>query len=138
MVIVKADKRTEAGILPTEAELAEMGRFNEELVKAGLLVDGAGLKPSSKGARVSFPKSGKPTVTDGPFAETKELLAGYWILNAKSLEEVVEWMKKAPFHVLPGDERVPELEIRPFYEVEDFPEAPASVVEMEKSWREKK
>lgn len=137
MVIVKADKRSEAGVLPTHDELAEMGKFNEELVKAGLLVDGAGLKPSSKGARVSFPK-GKPVVTDGPFAETKELVAGYWILNAKSLEEVVEWMKKVPFHVLPTDDRAPEIEIRPFYEVEDFPEAPASVVEMEKGWREKK
>ena len=137
MVIVKADKRSEAGVLPNEAELAAMGKFNEDLMKAGLMVDGGGLKPSSKGARVSFPK-GTPTVTDGPFAETKELIAGYWILNARSLQEVVEWMKKVPFHVLPNDDRTPELEIRPFYEVEDFPEAPASVVELEKSWREKK
>lgn len=137
MVIVKADKRTEAGVLPKKAELAEMGKFNEELVKAGLMVDGGGLKPSSQGARVSFPK-GKPTVIDGPFAETKELIAGYWIVNARSLQEVVEWMKKVPFHVLPNDDRVPELEIRPFYEAGDFPEAPESVVEMEKSWRERK
>ena len=78
MVIVKADRRTEAGVLPKEAELAAMGKFNEELMKAGLMVDGAGLQPSSKGARVSFP-NGRPTVTDGPFAETKELIAGYWV-----------------------------------------------------------
>ncbi|HEX4347844.1 MAG TPA: YciI family protein [Vicinamibacterales bacterium] len=123
MVIVKADKRTEAGVLPTQAELAEMGKFNEELVKAGVMVDGAGLKPSSKGARLSFPGGKPPAVTDGPFAETKELICGYWIVNGKSLQEVVDRMKKVPFHVLPNDDRTPELEIRPFYEAEDFPAA---------------
>lgn len=136
MVIVKADRRTEAGVLPSGDDLAVMGKFNEELIKAGVMIDGAGLKPSSKGARVAFP-SGKPTVIDGPFAETKELIAGYWIWNVKSLAEAVEWAKKAPFSHLPGDARVPELEIREYYEVEDFPEAPASVVEMEQKRREK-
>jgi hypothetical protein len=137
MVIVKADKQTEAGVLPTEADLAAMGKFNEELVKAGVMLDGGGLQPSSKGARVAFP-GGKPIVTDGPFAETKELVAGYWIWNVKSLDEAIEWAKKVPFGSLPASGRVPELEIRRFYEVEDFPNAPASVVEMETSMREKK
>ena len=137
MVIVKADKRSEAGVLPNEQDLSVMGKFNEELMKAGVLVDGAGLMPSSKGARVAFP-NGKPQVTDGPFAETKELIAGYWIFNVKSREEAIAWASRAPFAYLPNDNRVPELEIRQMYEVEDFPEAPAAVVEMERGWREKK
>ena len=137
MVIVKADKRSEAGVLPNEQDLSVMGKFNEELMKAGVLVDGAGLMPSSKGARVAFP-NGKPQVTDGPFAETKELIAGYWIFNVKSREEAIAWASRAPFAHLPNDNRVPELEIRQMYEVEDFPEAPAAVVEMERGWREKK
>jgi hypothetical protein len=137
MVIVKADKRSEAGVLPNEQDLSVMGKFNEELMKAGVLVDGAGLMPSSKGARVAFP-NGKPQVTDGPFAETKELIAGYWIFNVKSREEAIAWASRAPFTHLPNDNRVPELEVRQMYEVEDFPEAPAAVVEMERSWREKK
>jgi hypothetical protein len=137
MVIVKADRRSEAGVLPTREDLTTMGKFNEEMVKAGVMVDGAGLMPSSKGARVAFP-NGRPQVTDGPFAETKELIAGYWIINVKSREDAIAWMKRAPFTHLPNTDRVPELEIRQMYEVEDFPEAPASVVEMEKGWREKK
>ena len=93
--------------------------------------------PSSKGARLSFP-NGKPQVTDGPFAETKELIAGYWIINVKSREDAIAWMKRAPFTDLPNTDRVPKLEIRQMYKVEDFPEAPASVVEMEQARREKR
>jgi hypothetical protein len=137
MVIVKADKRSEAGVLPTAKELDAMGKFNEELIKAGVMVDGGGLKPSSKGAKVAF-SGGKPVVTDGPFAETKELVAGYWIWNVKSRDEAIEWAKKVPFEHLPSSDRAPELEIREFYDVGDFPDAPAHVVEQEKAWREKK
>jgi len=115
MVIVKASKDSEAGVMPTDKQLADMGRFNEELVKAGMMLDGAGLKPTSKGARIIF-DGNKRTVVDGPFAETKEIVAGYWIIQAKSLDEVKEWMKRCPeLHDGGG-----ELEIRPFYELEDF------------------
>jgi hypothetical protein len=131
MVIVKADKRSEAGVMPTEQELATMGKYNQELIDAGVMVDGAGLQPSSKGARVGF-KDGKVVVTDGPFAETKELIGGYWIINVKSKAEAIEWAKKIPFQTLPNDGRVPEVEIRQFFEIEDFPNAPADVVEQEK------
>jgi hypothetical protein len=92
MVIVKADRKTEAGVMPTEQELATMGKYNQQLIDAGVMVDGAGLQPSSKGARVGF-KNGKVVVTDGPFAETKELIAGYWIINVKSKAEAIEWAK---------------------------------------------
>src|SRR3954453_4023033 len=105
MVIVKANEQTENGVLPTEAEFAEMGAYNEELVKAGVLLAGEGLLPSSKGARVRFDEDGRSTVLDGPFAETKELVAGFWILQVSSREEVIEWVKKAPF-------RDGEVEIR--------------------------
>ena len=112
MLIVKATKESEAGILPSEKELAEMGKFNEELVKAGLMLAGEGLQPSSKGARIRF--SGKKrTVIDGPFAESKELIAGFWLIQAKSLAEAIEWVKKAP---MPEG----ELEIRQVFELEDF------------------
>ncbi len=117
MVIVKASKESEAGVLPTEDQLTAMGRFNEELVKAGVMLAGEGLQASSRGARLRFEKSGKRTVVDGPFAETKELVAGFWILQTKSKEEVIEWMKRAPFE--PGD----EIEIRQIFESEDFGEA---------------
>jgi len=136
MVIVKADRRSEAGVLPTGKELTAMGKFNEELIKAGVMVDGGGLKPSSKGARVSF-GGGKPVVTDGPFAETKELIAGYWVWDVKSLAEAIEWAKKVPFEHLPSTGRAAELEIREFHSVEDFPDAPESVIEQEKAWRNK-
>ena len=115
MVIVKADQRTEAGILPGKDLLEKMGKYNEELAKAGVLLGGEGLQASSKGARVGFDGS-RRTVTDGPFTETKELIAGFWILQAKSLAEAIEWVKKAP---MPGG----ELEIRPLFELEDFGEA---------------
>src|SRR3954447_16346395 len=97
MVIVKANEDTEKGVLPTEQELTEMGAFNEELVKAGVMLAGEGLLPSSKGARVRFDKDNASTVVDGPFAETKELVAGFWILEVSSREEVIEWVRKAPF-----------------------------------------
>ena len=119
MVMVKASKDSEAGVMPTEQELAEMGKFNEELVKAGVMLAGEGLQPSSKGARVKF--SGKNrTVIDGPFAETKELVAGFWILQCKSKEECVEWIKRCP-NPMPGQDS--EIEIRQVFESEDFGDA---------------
>jgi hypothetical protein len=116
MVIVKASEDTEKGVLPTEQELAEMGAYNEELAKAGVMLAGEGLHPSSKGARVRFDKEGRSTVVDGPFAETKELVAGFWILEVSSREEVVEWVKKAPF-------RDSEVEIRQVFSDDDFGDA---------------
>jgi hypothetical protein len=113
MVIVKASKDSEAGVMPSQTLLAEMGKFNEELAKAGALLAGEGLHPSSKGKRIRF--SGQErTVIDGPFAETKELVAGFWLIQLKSMEEAVEWMKRAP---LDGNT---EVEIRPLFEAEDF------------------
>jgi hypothetical protein len=119
MVIVKATKNSEAGVMPSEELLTKMGNFNEELVKAGILLAGDGLHPSSKGKRVRF-SGGKKTVIDGPFAETKELIAGFWIWRVNSIEEAVEWVKRCP-DPMPGEES--EIEIRPFYELEDFGEA---------------
>jgi hypothetical protein len=115
MVIVKANKETEAGVLPTEQELTEMGKFNEELVKAGVMLAGEGIQPSSKGARVRFDGK-KRTVIDGPFAETKELVAGFWLWQVKSKEEAIEWLKRAPF-------KEGEVEIRQVFENEDFGDA---------------
>jgi hypothetical protein len=116
MVIVKATKASEAGVLPNEALLAAMGKYNEELVKAGIMQAGEGLQPSSKGARVKFSGS-KRTVVDGPFAETKELIAGFWMWKCKSKEEAIEWVKKCP-NPMPGEES--EIEIRQVFEAEDF------------------
>jgi hypothetical protein len=116
MVIVKASEASERGELPTTEQLAEMGAFNEELVRAGVMLAGEGLTASSQGARVRFGKDGKTTVVDGPFAETKELVAGFWILQVSSREEVLEWVRKAPF-------RDTELEVRRVAEAEDFGEA---------------
>jgi hypothetical protein len=118
MVIIKSDERTEAGTMPTEEELTAMGRYNEELVKAGVLLAGEGLLPSSKGARVNF-SGGKPTVIDGPFAEAKELIAGFWLLDVKSKDEVIEWVKRVP--CTEGVET--SIEIRQVAEAEDFGEA---------------
>jgi hypothetical protein len=115
MVLVKADKNTEAGALPDEKLLTEMGKFNEELAKAGVLLAGEGLHPSSKGARVHF-SGAKRTVIDGPFAETKELVAGYWLWKVKSKEEAIEWVKRCPNPT--GAEA--EIEIRQVFEAEDF------------------
>jgi hypothetical protein len=120
-MIVKASKKSEAGVMPSEELLAAMGKYNEELMKAGVLVDLSGLKPTSQGARVKF-SGEKRTVIDGPFAETKELIAGYWIIKASSLAEAISWAKRAPNPALEGDG---EIEIRPFFEMEDFAPGPA-------------
>lgn len=118
MIIVKASPDSEAGVLPTEELMTAMGNYNEELTKAGILIDCDGLQPSSKGARVRF-SGEKRTVIDGPFAETKELIAGYWIWEVKSKEEAIEWVKRCP-NSMPGTEA--EIEIRPIYGAEDFGE----------------
>src|SRR5213594_4424237 len=112
MVMVKATKDSEAGILPDEKLLADMGKFNEELAKAGVMLAGEGLQPSSKGARVKF-SGGQTSVIDGPFAETKELVAGFWLWKCKSLDEAIDWLKRAPFENT-------EVEIRQVFEAEDF------------------
>ena len=114
MVIVKADKDSEAGVLPSQELLAEMGRYNEELAKAGVMLAGEGLQASSKGVRVNF-SGNKRSVIDGPFSETKELIAGFWLWQVGSMDEAIEWLKRAPF-------REGELEIRQVFEAEDFGE----------------
>jgi hypothetical protein len=116
MILVKATKNSEAGVLPDEKLLTEMGKYNEELAKAGVLLAGEGLQPSSKGARVRF-SGDKRTVIDGPFAETKELIAGYWLWQVKSKEEAIEWVKRCP-NPMPGEES--EIEIRQVFEADDF------------------
>jgi len=116
MVLVKANEKSEAGVLPSEALLTEMGAFNEELVKAGVMLAGEGLHPSARGARVRF-SGDKRSVIDGPFAETKELIAGFWLWQVKSLEEAIEWVKRMPS---PDGEEGGEVEIRPVFEAEDF------------------
>ena len=115
MVIVKANKDSEAGVMPSDQVMAEMDAFNEQLVKAGVMQAGEGLQPSSKGARVKFEGS-KRTVTDGPFPETKELIAGFWIWKVRSLQDAIEWLKKAPF------DGGTEIEVRPIFEAADFGE----------------
>ena len=135
MVLVKATKDSEAGVMPPEDMLMAMGKFNEEMVKAGVMLDGSGLQPSSKGARVRF-SGDKRTVIDGPFAETKELIAGFWILQVKSRDEAIEWVKRAPFG---GGHH---LEIRQVFEAEDFgdeftPEARAAEERMRKAIADK-
>ncbi|MBV9972255.1 MAG: YciI family protein [Candidatus Eremiobacteraeota bacterium] len=125
MVIVKATKDSEAGVLPTEQQLADMGRFNEELAKAGVMLAGEGLQASSKGARIKFSGSGR-TVTGGPFPQTDQLVAGFWIIRARSKDEAIEWMKRAPFE--DG-----EIEIRQIFEAEDF--GPALTPELQDSQR---
>ena len=116
MVIVKADQNSEAGALPDTKMLTEMGKFNEELARAGVMLAGEGLTPSSKGKRVRF-AGGSKTVIDGPFTETKEVIAGFWIWQVKSMEEALEWVKRCP-DPMPGEES--EIEIRPIYELEEF------------------
>jgi len=122
MILLKADKNTEAGVLPDEKLLSAMGNFNEELVKAGVMLAGEGLQPSSKGARVKFSGT-KRTVIDGPFTEAKELIAGFWLWQVKSKEEAIEWAKRIPAEVC----EVGEVELRPFYELEDF--APGAAID---------
>ncbi|MFL5103426.1 MAG: YciI family protein [Xanthobacteraceae bacterium] len=117
MVLVKASKDSEAGVLPSQQLLADMGKFNEELVNAGIMQSGEGLQPSSKGARIKF-SGGKRSVIDGPFAETKELIAGYWLIQVKSKEEAIEWARRVP---APHGERAEgEIEIRQLFELDDF------------------
>jgi hypothetical protein len=124
MMIVRATRDTEAGIMPEEKALAAMAKYNEELLKAGVMLDGAGLKPSSEGALIKF-SGGKPTVIDGPFAEAKELIAGYWVIQVKSKEEAIEWAKRVPFDpdVHMGGEGA--IELRPYFELEDFEQGDA-------------
>ncbi len=124
MMIVKSQKDWEAGVMPSEELMAAMNKYNEELMKAGVLLDVAGLRPSSEGVRIRF-SPGKRTVIDGPFTESKELVGGYWILQVKSLEEAIEWAKRAPFPC--GEEQDAEIEIRSFLEVDDF--APSEAAE---------
>jgi len=129
MVIVKSDKNSEAGVLPTRELLAAMGKYNEELVKAGVMLAGEGLQASSKGARVKF-SGNKKTVIDGPFSETKELIAGFWLWQVRSKEEAIEWLKRAPFENT-------EVEIRQVFEAEDFgPEFTPELREQEERLRE--
>jgi len=133
MILVKADRNSEAGVLPDEKLLAEMGKYNEELVKAGVMLAGEGLQPSSKGARVKFSGT-KRTVTDGPFSETKELIAGFWLFQVKSKEEAIEWVKRCP-NPMPGTES--EIEIRQVFDAEDFgAELTPELREQEKRLRE--
>ena len=124
MMIVKANKDSEAGVMPDETLIAEMTKYNEELVKAGVMLDGAGLQPSSKGFRIKF-AGGKRTFIDGPFTETKELIAGYWLIQVKSREEAMEWAKRVP--APHGRDQEGEIEIRQLFEVDDFP--PSAAVE---------
>jgi hypothetical protein len=116
MVIIKATKNSEAGVLPSQELFAAMGKFNEELVQAGVMLAGEGLHPSSKGKRVKF-QGGEQIVMDGPFAETKEVIAGYWLWKVRSMDEALEWVRRCP-HPMPGEDA--EIEIRPVYEAEDF------------------
>ena len=120
MILLKADKHSEAGEMPDEALLTAMGKFNDELIQARVMVGGEGLHPSSRGARVHFSKDGGVRVTDGPFAETKELLAGFWIWQVKSKQEAIDWVKRVPMPMLSGEA---EIEIRQIFEMDDFGEA---------------
>jgi hypothetical protein len=134
MMLLKADKVTEAGVLPSREDLEVMGKYNQELIDAGVLLDGAGFQPSSKGAKLTFP-DGKPQVTDGPFIETKELIAGYWMIKVKSKEEAIEWAKRVPFDRIPNNGRVAEIELRQMFEIEDFQDVPESISKMEQGFR---
>jgi len=139
MVIVKATPNSEAGVLPRKELFENMIRYNEELVKAGIMKNGDGLKPSKFGKRVTFRPNGKKSVTDGPFAETKELIAGFWLWEVKSMDEALEWVKRCP-DPMPGEES--DIEIRPFFEAEDFgaeftPELQQKVGELRKEAEQK-
>jgi len=132
MVIVKANPESEAGALPSPEMIERMGAYNNELIAAGVMLDGAGLQSSAKGARVAI-QGGKATVTDGPFAETKELIAGYWLWQVKSLQDAIDWARKAPSD---GDKAF-DLELRPLFEPEDFAEvASPEIIAQERGWRE--
>jgi hypothetical protein len=139
MILIKANKDSEAGVMPDNDILTRMGNFNEELVNAGIMLAGEGLQPSSKGARVNISGSGKPTVVDGPFAETKELIAGFWMWQCKSKQEAIDWVKRCP--TVPGVET--DIEIRQVFEAEDFgaeftPEARAQEERLRERLAEKK
>lgn len=121
MMIVKGTQASEAGVMPTAAKIAEMSAYNEQLVKAGVLVDAAGLKPTSKGAKIRY-SGGKRTLTNGPFGEAKDIISGFWIINVNSHEEAIEWAMKAPNPALEGADG--EIELRPFFAEEDFAAAP--------------
>ena len=127
MVLVKANEQSEAGVLPDAKILTEMGKFNEELVKAGMMLAGEGLQPSSQGVRVKF-DGAKPTVIDGPFAETKELVAGFWLWQVRSMDEAVEWLKRAPF-------RDSEVELRKILDLDDFGDFAAEITAAEERSR---
>ena len=133
MMLVKATAESEAGVLPTKEQIDEMGVYNQKLIDAGVMLAGEGLHDSSKGFRVRFEGGGKSTIIDGPFAETKELLAGFWIINVKSHEEAIAWAQQVPFQ--PGD----ELEVRRIFELEDFAEGTVSpeIAAQENGWRER-
>ena len=123
IILVKATRDSEAGVMPPESLLAEMGAFHEELARAGVLVDGSGLQPSAKGWRIQYGPGGMKTFVDGPFTETKELVAGYTIINVKSREEALRWTRRFPNPAIDGGEA--EIEVRQFFELEDFGESPA-------------
>jgi hypothetical protein len=129
MMIVKANKDSEAGVMPGEELLSVMGKYNEELMKAGVLLDLAGLHPTSKGARIKY-SGGKPTVIDGPFSEAKEIIGGYWIIQVKSREEAIEWAKRAP--APHGPHQDGEIEVRQYFEMDDF--GPSKAVDRAKEW----
>ncbi|MDO9336038.1 MAG: YciI family protein [Caulobacteraceae bacterium] len=136
LMIVKANAETEAGVMPTTEQVEAMGVYNNELIAAGVLVDGAGLHPSSKGARLSY-RGGKPVITDGPFAETKELIAGYWVLNVKDWDEALMWLAKVPRPDFKDGDVEDMIELRRFFEPEDFAGiASEELIEQEKGWRE--
>jgi len=132
MMMVKANKDTEAGVMPEEKLIAAMGKYNEELQKAGVLLDLSGLQPSSKGARIKF-SGGKRIVIDGPFPETKELIAGYWLIQVKSKEEAIEWARRAP--APHGEGKEGEIELRQLFELEDF--APSEAIEQARELEKK-
>jgi len=125
IMIVKANQDSEAGVMPDEKALGAMGKYNEELVRAGVMLDGTGLAPSSQGARVRFSAGGKRSVIDGPFTEAKELIAGYWLIQVKSKEEAIEWAKRIPFEPDPKTGAEPEVELRRLFELDDFAPGPA-------------
>jgi len=131
LMIVKATKESEAGAMPSEKDLAAMGKYNEELVKAGVMLDGAGLHPSSRSQRIRFSAGGKRTVIDGPFTEAKELVAGYWLIQVKSPEEAIEWAKRIPFEPDPKTGAEPEVELRRLFELDEF--EPGAAIEQHRA-----
>ena len=136
LMLLKADTNTEAGALPSREDIEVMGKYNEQLVKAGVLLDAGGLQPSSRGAKVTFPR-GEAVVTGGPFAETRDVIAGYWMIQVNSREEAIAWARRAPADRLPSAGRVPEIELRQMFELEDFPDVPAREARMEQAFKQR-